>query len=73
MSTLSEITVIDFPGFPTAVVRSGQVSMDELPAFVDRAHPALGQAAEQGSFTPAGPAFSLYRGFGEAGSGRRRT
>ena len=71
MSTLSEITVIDFPGFPTAVVRGGQVAMDELPAFMDRAHRALGQAAGQGSFTPAGPAFSLYRGFGEAGLGSK--
>ncbi|ACS31732.1 AraC family transcriptional regulator [Micrococcus luteus] len=62
MSTLSEMHVIDFPGFPTVVVRGPEQSTADLPGFMDSSFRAIGQAVRQGAFAPAGPAFALYRG-----------
>lgn len=68
MSTLSEMHVIDFPGFPTVVVHSPGQAMGTLPQFMDTAFRALGAAVQRGAFAPAGPAFSKYRGL-TGGSG----
>ena len=46
VSTLSEITVIDFPGFPTVVVHSPGQAMGTLPQFMDTAFRALGAAVQ---------------------------
>lgn len=67
MDTLTDLQVIDFPGFPTVVVRgTGQVT-SQLHTFMDAAFSALGASAGRGLFTPAGPAFSKYEGLGEDG------
>lgn len=54
MSTLSEMQVIDFPGFPTAVVRSPDQATAGLAQFMDTAFRALGAALQEGAVTPAG-------------------
>lgn len=69
MSALSEMHVIDFPGFPTAVVRSPDQATAGLAQFMDTAFSALGAALQEGAVTPAGPAFSLYRGIISGGMG----
>ena len=69
MSTLSEMHVIDFPGFPTVVVRGPGQSVDGLHHFMDTSFRALGAAMGQGVFAPAGPAFALYRGMTGQGLG----
>lgn len=69
MSALSEMHVIDFPGFPTVVVRSPDQATADLPRFMDSAFRALSAATGQGGFAPAGPAFSLYRGITGTGLG----
>lgn len=69
MSTLTDLHVIDFPGFPTVVVRGVDQRTDELHAFMDTAFRALGAGAARGLFVPAGPAFSKYEGLGESGLG----
>ena len=69
MSTLSEMHVIDFPGFSTVVVRGPGQSVDGLHHFMDTSFRALGAAMGQGVFAPAGPAFALYRGMTGQGLG----
>ena len=69
MSTLSEMHVIDFPGFPTVVVRGPEQPVADLPAFMDTSFRALGAAMGRGVFAPAGPAFSLCRGILGGGLG----
>lgn len=51
---------IDFPGMRTVVVRFRELPMREMPTAMDEAFSTLGQAVQQGLFSPAGPAFSRY-------------
>lgn len=62
MSTLSPVQVIDFPGFPTAVVRGTAEPTADMHAFMDAAFTALGAAIARGELHPAGPAFARYEG-----------
>lgn len=57
---ISTPEVIDFPGFPTVVVRYRDWPMSDMPAAMDRAFRALGRAIGEGSFQPTGPAFARY-------------
>lgn len=60
MANLSPLEIIDFPGFPTAVVRDNDVATANLREFMDSSFGALGAAIGNGAFTPTGPAFSRY-------------
>lgn len=51
--------VVELPAQPTAVVR-GTVAANGLREFFDRAFRTLGEAVGRSSFSPAGPALSLY-------------
>lgn len=62
MSTLSDVQVNDFPGFPTVVVRAVDEPTADLRSLMDRAFGALGDAIQRGVLRPAGPAFSRYDG-----------
>lgn len=57
---LSDIEIIDFPGFPTAVVRFADHPMDQMHVAMDSAFGALMQAIGSGEVQPSGPAFSRY-------------
>lgn len=61
-TTLSDVQVIDFPGFPTAVVRGVDQPTADMHTFMDSAFTALGGAIARGEVTPVGPAFSRYDG-----------
>ncbi|WP_269928519.1 GyrI-like domain-containing protein [Kocuria massiliensis] len=56
----SDVEYIEFPGFPTAVVRFREYPMHDMPAAMDRAFSALGRAIGEGAFTPTGPAFARH-------------
>ena len=57
---LSDIEIIDFPGFPTAVVRFADYPMDQMHIAMDSAFGALMSAMQSGDVLPSGPAFSRY-------------
>lgn len=59
MST-SEPEIIDFPGSKTVVVRGTDVSVDDLPKFIDSAYAAIGSAIKDGHVAPAGVGFTRY-------------
>lgn len=56
----NDVEYIEFPGFPTMVVRFREFPMNEMPTAMDRAFSALGKAIGDGAFTPTGPAFSRH-------------
>ncbi|MDJ1371483.1 GyrI-like domain-containing protein [Gulosibacter molinativorax] len=58
--SLSAIEFIDFPGSPTAVVRSEAQPTNSMAPLMDSSFTALGSAIQSGVFTPTGPAFSRY-------------
>lgn len=57
---LSDPEIIDFPGFPTAVVRFADHPMDQMHVAMDTAFTALKAAMDRGEVQPSGPAFARY-------------
>lgn len=60
MPHIQDTEIIDFPGTPTAVVRAVDYPMADMPAFMDPAFGALGEAIAAGVIVPVGPAFSRH-------------
>ncbi|MGO2862391.1 MAG: GyrI-like domain-containing protein [Brevibacterium sp.] len=56
----TELTVIEVPAMPAAVVEARGVSIDDLPAFYDNTFSGLFPAIAEAEVEPVGPAFALY-------------
>lgn len=56
----SELTVIEVPGTPSAVVEAREVAMEDLPKLFDNTFTGLFPALGEAEIEPAGPAFALY-------------
>ncbi|WP_209324464.1 GyrI-like domain-containing protein [Brevibacterium renqingii] len=56
----TELTVIEVPATPTAVVEARDVAMEDLPALFDRTFAGLFPALSETGAEPVGPAFALY-------------
>lgn len=56
----SELTVIEVPGTPAAVVEAREVAMEDLPALFDNTFTGLFPALAEAEVEPVGPAFALY-------------
>jgi effector-binding domain-containing protein len=55
-----ELTVIEVPAIPAAVVEGREVPMADLPALFDQTFSGLFPALSEAGLEPAGPAFALY-------------
>lgn len=58
--SISAPEIIDFPGSQTVVVRGEDISVDDLPKFIDTAYKALGAAIDDGRVEPAGVGFTRF-------------
>ena len=56
----TELTVIEVPETPAAVVEARQVLMADLPALFDETFSGLFPVLTEAGLEPAGPAFALY-------------
>ncbi|WP_181274214.1 GyrI-like domain-containing protein [Brevibacterium oceani] len=56
----TELTVIEVPAAPAAVVEGRDVAMDDLPTLFDETFSGLFPALAEAGLEPAGPAFALY-------------
>ncbi|UVI36131.1 GyrI-like domain-containing protein [Brevibacterium spongiae] len=56
----TELTVVEVPGTPAAVVEARDVPMAELPALFDATFSGLFPVLSEAGVEPAGPAFALY-------------
>ena len=56
----SELTVLEVPACPAAVVEARDVSWEDLPTLFDRTFSGLFPVLTEAGAEPAGPAFALY-------------
>ncbi|WP_166968636.1 GyrI-like domain-containing protein [Brevibacterium atlanticum] len=56
----TELTIIEVPAVPTAVVEGRDVALADLPALFDETFSGLFPALSEAGLEPAGPAFALY-------------
>ena len=56
----TELTVIEVPATPAAVVEGREVPMSDLPELFDSTFNGLFPVLSEAGIEPAGPAFALY-------------
>lgn len=56
----TELTVIEVPAAPAAVVEAREVALADLPALFDQTFSGLFPVLSEAGLEPAGPAFALY-------------